>query len=122
MPQLPWNESDFAACLEVLPEVEEYGVSYTYRVRRDGMRLELTVYPYASDVYVELFRDGVDSAVFEMKLIACSGARYVNDDQGEYLEIAPANVFGNRYDGYSPIPYGVRVWVKPSISMRLFSD
>jgi hypothetical protein len=120
MPQLSWNEADFAACLEVLPVIEEDGISYLYRVIRDGMRLELTVYPYASDIYVDFFREGAEGAVFEMKLIECSGTRYVNDERGECLEFAPAKVFGNRYDGISSIPHGVRLSVKPSISIRLF--
>jgi hypothetical protein len=122
MPSLVWNESDFAACLEVLPAIEEYGISYRYRVVRDGMRLELTVYPYDSDIYVDLFREGVEGAVFEMKLTECSGTRYVNDERGEYLEFAPAKVFGNRYDGIGSIPHGVRISVEPSISIRLFAQ
>jgi hypothetical protein len=121
MPQLVWNETDFAACLEVLPEVEEYGVDYIYRVNRSGLRLELSVYPYDGDIHIDLFREGVDCPVFAMKLIECSGTRYVNDDRGEYLEFAPARVFGSRYDGTSVIPFGVRLSVNPCISIRLFS-
>ena len=121
MPFLAWNDSDFAACLEVLPETDEYGISYTYCVDRDGLRLTVTVFPYDSDIYLDLFREGVANALFEMKLTDCSGTRYVSDSRGEYLEFAPSKVFGSRYDRTSPIPYGIRLSVNPCISIRLFT-
>lgn len=120
MPTLVWNETDFLTYLGVLPEVEEYGTSYFYRVYRCGLRLDLTVYPYASDIYFSLFRDEVETPVFDMKLIECNGVRYVNDQRGEFLEFAPAKTFGRRYDGMSLIPYGVRLSVNPCFSILLF--
>jgi hypothetical protein len=122
MPLLVWSETDFATCLEVLPAVEEYDVSYSYRVKRCGLRLDLTVYPYASDIYITLFREGVETPIFDMKLIECAGTRYINDERGEYLEFAPGKaLFGNRYDGFV-IPFGFRLSVKPCISIKLFSE
>lgn len=120
MPELVWNETDFIACLEVLPEIEEYGISYAFRVLRHGLRLELTVYPYDSDIYITLYREGIQPPVLDMKLLDCGGTRYVNDERGEYLEFAPAKVFGDRYDGESVIPLGVRIAVNPCISIHLF--
>jgi hypothetical protein len=120
MPQLTWNETDVLSCLEVAPEAGEYEVSYHYQVFRLGLRLDLGIYPFASDVYLSLFREGVENPIFEMKMIGCSGIRYIHDERGEYLEFAPAKVFGTRYDGCSPIPYGVRLSVNPCLSIRFF--
>jgi hypothetical protein len=117
---LIWNSYDFMACLEVIPETDEYETFHTYRIEHAGIRLVLTVFQYAGDVHLSVYSQGVDQPIFEMKLLGCSGARYVNDDRGEYLEFAPAKCFGNRYDGESPIPYGLQVAVRPNICVRLF--
>ena len=54
MPPLVWDEADFIACLEVLPDIEEYGVSHIFRTEKDGLRLELTVFQFAGDICISL--------------------------------------------------------------------
>lgn len=120
MPPLVWCPDDVMACLEVIPEVGEYETHHSYTVRRDDLRLLLTVFQYDGDIRISLYRNGVDRPAFDMRLLGCTGVRYVNDDRGEYLEFAPARCFGSRYDRESPIPYGVRLAVKPSIAISLF--
>ncbi len=117
---LTWNEMDFLTCLEILPVTDEYETCSTHIVKRDGIRLEPTVFQYGRDVYISIYRGESSHPLFDMKLLDCSGVRYVNDERGEYLEFAPAKCFGTRYDGESPIPYGVRVATRPDISVRLF--
>lgn len=117
---LVWNQYEFVECLGVLPDVEEYETSHSFIVEKDGLRLSLTVFQYAGDVYIDLYREGVGPSVFSMRLLGCEGARYMNDKSGEYLEFAPAKSFGSRYDGESPIPFGVRVKVNPHIRVELF--
>jgi hypothetical protein len=118
---LTWNQYEFTECLEVLPEVGEDENHHTFRVEKDGLRLELTVFQYAGDVYIDLYQDGVEPSVFHMRLLNCPGAKYVRGKGGyECLEFAPAKSFGGRYDGESPIPYGVRVAVNPHIRVDLF--
>jgi hypothetical protein len=117
---LVWNPDDVLACLETVPAVEEYDISHTYFVSRDGIRLELTIYQDAGDIYIDLFREGLPEPIFRMTLTGCPGCRHVNDQRGEYLEFAPVRCFGSRYDGNSPIPFGVRLAIKPNISVTLF--
>jgi hypothetical protein len=119
---LVWNEYEFIECLEVIPERdEEYETNHVFRVAKDGLKLILTIYQYSGDVYLDLLRDEVDEPVFQMRLIGCPGARYVSTKAGnEYLEFAPSKSFGNRYDGKSPIPIGVRIAVNPHIKIELY--
>lgn len=117
---LTWNATDVLECLGVEPTVAKYETQFEYFVERDGLRLHLSIRPYDSDVLVRILRDGVMRPIFYARLIGCQGVRFVNDERGEYLEFAPAKCFGNRYDGQSPIPYGVRVSVTPSIAVALF--
>jgi hypothetical protein len=116
-----WNQYEFIECLGVLPEVDEDETYYSFKIEKDGMRLDLTLFQYFGDVYLDLYRDSVEQSVFSAQLKGCEGARYVNDKNGrECLEFAPAKSFGSRYDGESPIPFGVRVAVNPHIRIELF--
>lgn len=117
---LAWDEIDVLTCLETIPEIESDGICYCYKVEKDGVKLGLSIYPYDEDVYFELYRKGSEQHLFSMKLLECSGVRYVRKWPAEYLEFAPAKCFGNRYDGESAIPYGVRLHVNPSIRIELY--
>jgi hypothetical protein len=121
MPQLKWNEADFAACLEVLPTIDEYATGHHYKVEKDGLRLELSVYQYDSDIMISLYQLDNSRPLINFTITDCSGTRYVNDERGEYLEFAPSQVFGTRYERDQVIPAGVRLSVKPSISLELFA-
>ncbi len=117
---LVWNEVDILTCLEVEPEIEADSIWHKYIVSKHDLRLELTIYQYDGDIYFDLYREGIEKRIFNMQLIDCPGLRYVNDSTGEYLEFAQAQTFGSRYDGESTIPYGVRIKIKPSISVEIF--
>lgn len=121
MPQLKWDEADFAACLEVLPTIDEYETRHHYTVEKDGLHLDLSVDQHASDIKISLGK--IDSArpFIKFTITNCSGTRYVNDERGEYLEFAPSQVFGTRYNRDQVIPAGVRLTIKPSISIELFA-
>ncbi|WP_445178051.1 hypothetical protein [Pseudomonas sp. McL0111] len=51
----------------------------------------------------------------------CPGIRVVDDKRGKFLEFAAADTFAGRYDGYSVMPYGLRIWVDPQIFLEPFS-
>ncbi len=118
---LVWSDADVAACLEVLPTYDEDGDCYSYVVASDGLRLELAVSSFAADVALALYRDGVEAAVFSVRLVGCEAIRHVTDGSGEFLEFAPAECFSGRYDDSVTIPFGFRLAVKPSIRISLFS-
>jgi hypothetical protein len=66
---LVWNQYEFIECLGVVPEVnEEYETHHLFKVEKDGLRLELGVFQYAGDVYLDLYREGVEQSVFSMRL------------------------------------------------------
>ncbi len=117
-----WDETDFLECLETEPVIEEDGISLAWSVARDGLRLDLTVFQYDGDVLISLFRDGLDEPVFDLAMRDCAGARLVRHADREWLEIGPGNIFSGRYDGVSPLPYGVAVTVRPHIRMRFFAN
>ena len=115
-----WDETDFVACLEAIPEVEEYGVSHRFLVAKDGLRLELTVFRYAGDVFISLYRDEIARPIVDLRLTNCSGAAYDRDEIGEYIDFAPGQVFGDHYQKGYVIPLGLRLRPRPSISLEFF--
>jgi hypothetical protein len=54
-------------------------------------------------------------------MLGCPGIRVVDDKRGKFLEFAASNTFTGRYDGYSVIPYGLRLWVEPQILLEPFT-
>jgi hypothetical protein len=118
---LVWNQYEFIECLGVLPVVGEHEISHSFEIEKDGLKLELTLYQYDGDVYVDLYREGIEVSIFSARLIDCPGARYVKYANGsEYLEFAAAKSFGSRYDDESAILMGIRLAVHPHIRIEIF--
>lgn len=119
---LVWDETDLMTVLEVLPDEESNGVFHIYTVEKDGVKLVITIYQYDGEVGFELINTVNDSSMFSMQLVDCDGVLRKKDKTGEYLEFAPSKCFGGRYDGVESIPYGVRIYVNPSINVALFGS
>ena len=120
MQQLVWDETDFLEYLEVEPTIGEFEQEFCYEVSQHPLRLLLSVFYLAGDVYISVFCDPHETSIIDVEMRGCPGARLVNDERGNYIEFAAADCFGNRYDGDSVIAYGVRLFVRPSIRVELF--
>jgi hypothetical protein len=104
MPQLTWDEADFLACLDVEPTIDEYEAGYHYSVVKDGLRLELAVFQFSSDICISVYRDSVERPIISFTITECNGTRFVKDKRGEFLEFAPSQVFGDRFQRDFVIP------------------
>jgi hypothetical protein len=128
MPNLQWDELDFLECLEVVPEVEEDGISYTYDVQRGDFRLLVTVRPLESVVECTLWQQEVEASLFDFDVYVRGRVRHINDKRGEYLEFQDSIVVPDRFwyveagDLFSPERFALSVTlalrIKPSISLR----
>ena len=61
-----------------------------------------------------------NTSIFSMQLIDCNAVLRKKGKTGEYSEFVLSKCFGGRYSGVESIPYGVRVYVNPSINVALF--
>lgn len=122
MPQLTWEPVDLLTILGVAPVLGEYETFHRYVVEQGPIRLQLTVWQYDSDVEVLISAAPLPEPVVRYSLLGCPGIRAVNDKRGAFLEFAAANTFTGRYDGYSVIPYGLRLWVTPQVVLEPFSQ
>jgi hypothetical protein len=123
---MAWGKYEFIECLGVLPEVGEDDLSYSYRVEKNGLRLELTVFPRggdvgeAGDVYLDLFLEGIEEPILTTRIMQSPGARYIKHTNGwECLEIAAPdrNV---SFEEECVLPIGVRLRVNPQMSIEMF--
>jgi hypothetical protein len=114
---MQWDELDFLTVLEV--EAKKDGYSYLFVVDKDDLILEVCVMAYEDEISITLYKQDISRPLLRLTLVDCLGARRVNDERGEYLEIAGAQSRGGRWDAQQAVPFGVRVSIKPSIQIEL---
>jgi hypothetical protein len=121
MPQLVWEPVDLLGLLGVLPVVEEYETSHQYLIEQGPIKLQLTIWQYDSEIEVKILVSPLPNPIIKYTMLGCPGIRVVDDKRGRFLEFAAANTFTGRYDGYSVIPYGLRLWVEPQFYLEPFT-
>jgi hypothetical protein len=97
MPELDWDETDFIACLEVLPVIDEWEENPYFKVRRNGIVLNLLVRQYESTVVLSLTPEGQENALISFSLVVRGGVSYVKDKRGEYLKFSNCVVVRNGF-------------------------
>ena len=68
-----------------------------------------------------MWETSLPKPIIKYTLLGCPGIRVVDDKRGTFVEFAASNTFTGRYDGYSVIPYGLRLWVDPQFFLEPFS-
>ncbi|MGY2339011.1 hypothetical protein ACW9HW_07160 [Pseudomonas sp. SDO5532_S415] len=121
MPLLTWDPFDLIAVLGVFPSEGESGTSHRYVIEQGTVRLKLTIWQYESDVEIHVSEASLPNPIIKYTMLGCPGIRVVDDKRGKFLEFAASNTFPGRYDGYSVIPYGLRLWVEPQILLEPFT-
>jgi hypothetical protein len=121
MPQPTWEPVDFLDFFGVIPIESEYGVSYQYLVERGGLRLELSVWPLDSDIFVKIYSSHQSEPLIALNLLDCPAARVLHDSRGRFIEFAGGNAFNGRYDTSTAAAYGFRLRVEPYIQVEPYS-
>jgi hypothetical protein len=97
MSQLRWNKHDVFECLLVEPQIEEYEISYTYTITRNGLILSLTVWQYESVVGITLRRDGQEQHILNFALVIRGCVEYKREQGEEYLRICDCRIVEDRF-------------------------
>lgn len=121
MPELAWDPLAFLDALGVAPVEDEEGICYQYKAHRQGVTLELKVWPLDGDVSIELTCERQVQPLLKVNLLGCPAARVLHEKRGQYIEFAAAKAFGSRYDETSAAPYGFRLWLDPFIQVEPFT-
>lgn len=119
-PLMHWNLTDFLQCLEVEPRSVPH--VWTFEVHRDGLKLLVTIHDYPGNVHISLLRESGTMPLIDLQMAGCRGVLYAVRDGVECLEFAPSRLypFSSRFDSQYLIEYGVRLSVRPDISIRFF--
>ena len=97
MPKLQWDDLDFLECLEVVPEVETDRIWYSYQVVKNGLDLQVKVWPMESVIQFALARESAKDPLFRFALFVRGRVRHINDKRGEYLEFEDCVVASNQF-------------------------
>lgn len=111
---MEWDETDVLECLEVAPEITESdvcGPSYSYRIVKNGIHLELSVSPLEGDISILLKKSGLENPILEYVLLDCERIKRIKKESAnEQLELkGPRDIY-------------IRVSVQPNISVKVTSD
>lgn len=115
-----WNKYELIEFFGVLPEEDEDQTYLSFNVERDGLRLYVSFFHYAFDVYIDIFRDGVDEPVFHTRIENSAGMKYMKHANGwECLEVAAPhrNV---SFEEEWIILMGARFSINPHLSVEMF--
>jgi hypothetical protein len=113
---LRFEEHEFVEFFGVSAPLDEDSVSFTYELRRDGMRLVFTVLPIEGGVSVHLYREGVTEPVVVLRAQDCTHSRFVNWGSLRCLEIGRPERPTSEQS--APVRYGLRIFVDPHFKLE----
>jgi hypothetical protein len=116
---IEWNKYELTEFFGVLPEEDEDQTYLSFSVEKDGIRLNTTFFHYIGDVYVDVFRGGINEPIFRTIIDNSAEAKYINQPNGyKCLEIA-ASVEDVIIGKERNIPMIIRLKVNPNIGVEL---
>ena len=77
-----WNKYELIEFFGVLPEEDEDQTYLSFNVEKDGLRLYVSFFYHASDVCIDIFREGVGEPVFRTKIENSVGMKYTKQANG----------------------------------------
>src|ERR1051325_8244073 len=113
-----WDKYELIEFFGVLPEEDEDQTYLSFGVERGGLRLNVTFYHYANDVYINVSGGGADGSVFRTTIEDSAGAKYARASNGyESLEISDSEEQVNV--GKELItPMKIRLMIDPQIRVE----
>lgn len=128
MPKLRWDIVEFIECLEVLPQTDEFETKHFFQVGKDGLKLEISVWPYESIISIDLYRDGIEPPIVGCAFLVRDEIKLAKEKNGEWLEIGNCIIIPDRFsfmDSRRALfdvhknPYGLMVEVRVRPHFRI---
>lgn len=129
MPELKWNEYDFVECLGVLPEIDDYNTGHHFKVERNDLILEMSVWQHESLIALSLYQTEKRNSFLTVWFVVRGKIQYINDKRGSFLEFNDFFIVKNR--GYYieegdvfeepkfPMKLNIELTIEPEISFRI---
>lgn len=117
---LRFEEHEFVRFFGVISPLDEDSCSYSYTVKRDGMRLDFTLFPIDGDVYADIYRDSVTEPIIRYRLQGSTHTRFVYTGSTQSLEIGRPRRATSEED--APLCWGLRLTVDPHLKLELINE
>jgi hypothetical protein len=129
MPELKWNQYDFIECLGVLPEVEEYETNHFFKLEKDGLILEMTIWQYESLIAVSLIQKEAEKPFLTFFFVVRDEIKFRNDKESSYLEFIDSVIVPLRFYHLSqgdvfnkanyPTDISIELWTYPQLEIKV---
>jgi hypothetical protein len=97
MPELKWNENEVIECLGVLPEKEDFFESHNFKIQKDGLILEMTIWQYESLVALSIFKENNDKPFLTLYFIVRNEIKFINEKDFASLQFCDVVVVPIRF-------------------------
>ena len=96
MPEFIWNEYEVIECLGVLPETEEFFTSHYYRLVKDELLLQMTIWQHESCIAISLSRESDESSFFTIYFIVRDFLEFINTKNFSSLKFRASIIVSSR--------------------------
>ena len=97
MSELKWNEYEVIECLGVLPEKEEFFTSYNFRFNKDGLFLEMTIWPYESCIALSISKESDEKPFMTIYFIVRDKLEFISAKNFASLQFLDALLVSSRF-------------------------
>jgi hypothetical protein len=97
MPELKWNEYDFIECFGVLPEKEEFFTSHYFRVVKDELLLEMTIWQYESCIAISISKATDKIPFFSVHFLVRDEVVFINEKESAHLKFQDCILVSSRF-------------------------
>jgi hypothetical protein len=97
MPELRWNEYEVIECLGVLPEEEEFFASHYFRLIKDGLLLEMTIWQYESCIAISASKETDEKPFITLYFLVRDKVTFINEKNSAALKFQDCIVVSSRF-------------------------
>ncbi len=120
---IQWDESKVEEFFGVQALHSDDAQSYGFEVRRDGLRLLVTLFDLEGTVWASLYRDGWDAPLFTVRKGSCSHAQVAEHGRQLRCFEAGAPEFPVSRMGIAPVlTTGLRVYIEPQFQVEVIDQ
>lgn len=125
MPDLKWDPQDLLECLGVIPDVGEYEISYSYKLKKDGLVLALTLWQHEELVHLALSKDNAQVPFLELTFFVLGEIVHVNTPEPSGLKftrsvVGAPNAWVDLSDeSITPLAFDLDLYVYPNLEIKI---
>ena len=117
---LRFEEHDLIGFFGIAAPLDEAACSYSYEIRRDGLRLLFTISPLDGGACTSIYRDGIAEPIATSRLTGCTHMRFVTRRGARYLEVGKPE--RPTTEASAPLVWGLRLAVEPHFSQEYIHE